>query len=332
MIGPGNYDRQGCGVCQGIGMDKTHSNRMWLRTSGLIGVAGLALAGCDSLEAVTGSAAAPSAAAVSIERGALRIEERDVEAPDVFALRDRGLWDGRPSLGGIWVAVPQSVEPDRVRITNTESGQTVVGGLFRKEVDTPGPAILVSADAAAALGMQAGTPARLELVVLRRETIEIAPPPPVVPIEEAVTETEDDAEAEAEEVVAAETDAAAETATPAAEAVAAATTAAIAATALPPADASEPAEPDVAAAPAPEAPAPALARPYIQVATLGTPVEANAVVKKLQSGGLSAELRVLTLDEKTSFSVVIGPAKSEEERSEIMKRVRDLGYDDAFEV
>ncbi|MEC7965217.1 MAG: SPOR domain-containing protein, partial [Pseudomonadota bacterium] len=32
--------------------------------------------------------------------------ERDIEAPDVFQQTEAGLWDGRPSLGGVWVAHP----------------------------------------------------------------------------------------------------------------------------------------------------------------------------------------------------------------------------------
>ena len=40
--------------------------------------------------------------------------ERDVEAPGVFQVTEAGLWDGRPSLGGVWVAHPDVTEPERV--------------------------------------------------------------------------------------------------------------------------------------------------------------------------------------------------------------------------
>ncbi|MEO0388349.1 MAG: SPOR domain-containing protein [Pseudomonadota bacterium] len=298
-------------------MDKHHSRRTRRRLGGLLGLTGLALAGCDSLEAVTGSAATPSTTPVSVERGELRIEERDVEAPDVFALRDRGLWDGRPSLGGIWVAVPQRVAPDRVKIVNRDNDRSVVGGLFRKEVDNPGPAILVSADAAAALGMQAGTPAPLELVVLRRETVEIAPPPPVVPIEEAVTEPAEAPDSDA-------------------EAVAAATATLLTASAPEPAApvvAPSVPEGEIAAAPlAPAAAVSTLDRPYVQVATLDTPAEANAVVQTLQAGGLSGELRIDASGQTTVFSVVVGPALTEADRTETLDAIRALGFDDALAV
>ena len=46
--------------------------------------------------------------------------ERDIEAADVFRTSEAGLWDGRPSLGGIWVCLlytspsPRDVEESRM--------------------------------------------------------------------------------------------------------------------------------------------------------------------------------------------------------------------------
>ncbi|MEM9432172.1 MAG: SPOR domain-containing protein [Pseudomonadota bacterium] len=310
-------------------MMRPWSVRTRLGTSVLFGAVGLAVAGCDNLDSVTGSDAAP-AAALSADRGVLRIEERDVEAPDVFALRDRGLWDGRPSLGGIWVAVPQSVEPDRVRITNRESGREVVGGLFRKETEASGPAILVSADAAAALGMQAGTPAVLDLVVLRRETVEILPPPPVTPLPpEGATVLAGESEpatvvAAAEDTDAGDTEVAGEAA-----AVAAAATAALVDAAPAPA-ATEPLELDITETAL--EPAPSIEKPYVQVATVDDAVAANDIVRTLQGDGIASELRITADGDRRFFSVVVGPAKTEEERDDALSRIRDLGYDDAFAV
>ena len=90
--------------------------------------------------------------------------QRDVEAPEVFQVTEAGLWDGRPSLGGIWVAHPDVLQPERARITNVASGKTVFGALFRRERDFPGPRIQVSSGAAAALGILAGQPTELEIV------------------------------------------------------------------------------------------------------------------------------------------------------------------------
>jgi hypothetical protein len=63
----------------------------------------------------------------------------DVEAPEVFDITDAGLWDGRPSLGGVWVAHPDATDPERVMIRNTETGSFVIGALFRRERENPGP-------------------------------------------------------------------------------------------------------------------------------------------------------------------------------------------------
>ncbi len=100
---------------------------------------------------------------------ALSLVERDVEAPEAFSLTDKGLWDGRPSLGGVWVAHANVKDPERVIIRNPSNGKSVVGALFRREVANPGPALQVSSDAAAALDMLAGQPAELQVVALRRE-------------------------------------------------------------------------------------------------------------------------------------------------------------------
>ncbi len=110
--------------------------------------------------------------------------ETDVEAPEVFQVTDQGLWDGRPSLGGIWVAHPDVTAPERVVIRNQDNDQFVIGALFRRERDNPGPPIQVSSDAAEALGMLAGAPATLDVTALRRED-PAEPAPEALPTEAA---------------------------------------------------------------------------------------------------------------------------------------------------
>ena len=97
-----------------------------------------------------------------------RMVGKDVEAPDVFSATEEGLWDGRPSLGGIWVAHPDVTAPERVVIRNTSNGKSVTGALFRRERDLPGPTLQISSDAAAALGIVAGKPQELSVTALRR--------------------------------------------------------------------------------------------------------------------------------------------------------------------
>lgn len=104
--------------------------------------------------------------------------EEDVEAPEVFSVTEQGLWDGRPSLGGIWVAHPDVTDPERVLIRNAANGRTVVGALFRRETELPGPPLQVSSDAAAELQMVAGAPQELSVVALRRREVPAEPPEP----------------------------------------------------------------------------------------------------------------------------------------------------------
>lgn len=89
-----------------------------------------------------------------------------VEAPDVFKISDAALWDGRPTFGGIWVAHPDVIQPESVLIRNSVNGESVRGALFRRERLAPGPSIQVSADAAAALGLLAGAPVKLDIVAI----------------------------------------------------------------------------------------------------------------------------------------------------------------------
>lgn len=119
----------------------------------------LAVAGCGD----TGTS--------SVVRGPIRASQptaEDVEAPKVFSAQEAGLWDGRPSLGGVWVAYPGVKNPERVLIRNTTNDRAVVGALFRRERSNPGPKLQVSADAAEELGMLAGAPTRLSVVALKR--------------------------------------------------------------------------------------------------------------------------------------------------------------------
>jgi len=147
----------------------------------------IALAACDENGEFsfqpndsTSTTAAPSTASRSAQ-----LVERDVEAPDAFQVTEAGLWDGRPSLGGIWVAHPDVNEPERVIIRNQANGASVVGALFRRERENPGPPFQVSSDAAVELEMLAGAPTQLEVTALRREEVAEVPEPQPIPAFEA---------------------------------------------------------------------------------------------------------------------------------------------------
>ncbi len=127
----------------------------------------LALAACE--QGPTTSTA--NSANVVVPRATSEV--KDVERPDIFSATELALWDGRPSLGGVWVAHPDVADPERVLIRNTTNGQTISGALFRRERANPGPRIQLSSDAASALSILAGQPTELSLVAVRQETIEI---------------------------------------------------------------------------------------------------------------------------------------------------------------
>ncbi|MEM8881870.1 MAG: SPOR domain-containing protein [Pseudomonadota bacterium] len=166
-------------------MKKTSRFHLWTK-AGILTVSALALAACDDGFELpfgqTASASAPEVdpAPVAQETGL------EVEAPEVFFAEETALWDGRPSLGGVWIAHPDVTDPERVLMTNAQSGDSVVGALFRRERDLPGPALMLSSDAAASLNVIAGEPTELVVVALRREeipedlNIPAAPPEAVV--------------------------------------------------------------------------------------------------------------------------------------------------------
>ncbi|MCX8227404.1 MAG: SPOR domain-containing protein, partial [Sulfitobacter sp.] len=147
--------------------------------AGLVVISTLFLAGCDETgqfnlgQTLRGNGAtdAPKRAGT-----ATKTTERDVEAPDVFSTTEDGLWDGRPSLGGVWVAHPDVKDPERVIIRNNANGKFVVGALFRRARDIPGPRLQISSDAAEALGMLAGAPAQLNVTALRKEQVAVEAP------------------------------------------------------------------------------------------------------------------------------------------------------------
>ncbi|MCC5974111.1 MAG: SPOR domain-containing protein, partial [Rubellimicrobium sp.] len=101
-----------------------------------LGLATLVLSGCEEGQLAFGGegGTAPRAAGATVQ-----LVETDVEAPEIFQVTGSGLWDGRPSLGGVWVAHPDVSQPERVIIRNQDNGNFVIGALFRRERENPGP-------------------------------------------------------------------------------------------------------------------------------------------------------------------------------------------------
>jgi cell division septation protein DedD len=345
--------------------------------------ASVALAGCQpgansaSTDTPAAEGEAPAARASST-----RLVDRDVEAPEVFQVTGQGLWDGRPSLGGVWVATPDAINPERVLIRNTKNGKFVIGALFKRERENPGPPIQISSDAAAALGLLAGQPGEVNITALRRE--EEAPAPaaegPILDTAEtvaaetpaaaptpapasaaldtaAVAAAIDKADGTAAPAAAGEAaEAAAETATeaapkrrwwqrkPKAEADAADTpvtdpaaieqqAAASGGTApASPAVTTAPLDPAAAKAPAaPTAKAPA-GSAFIQLGIFSVEANADRAAETVKKAGAKATVRSETSNGKPYWSVVAGPASTAAEKEALMKKVKDLGFSDAYFV
>ena len=145
--------------------------------------AALVLGGCQS--GTSPFAGKDPAAAASGDAQGVVTMEKDIESPATFNLTGEALWDGRPSLGGVWVAHSSVKDPERVLIRNSKNGKSVVGALFRRERENPGPSIQVSSDAAEALGMLAGQPGELSVVALKRQEVDLTPAAEVTPETEA---------------------------------------------------------------------------------------------------------------------------------------------------
>ena len=263
------------------------------------------------------SAAAPAAT---------RLIERDVEAPEVFQVSEAGLWDGRPSLGGVWVAHPDVAEPERVIIRNATNGKFVIGALFRRERDIPGPRLQTSSDAAAALGMLAGAPVELNVTALRRESVPDATQPENVDVIET-----------AEEIREAPLDPIAAAGASLDEGTVAAATSASTVGAVPPTGAAEGAVQTAALETPSPAPAPTrvpspLDKPFVQIGIFSVEANANRTADMMRSAGMVPTVYAQSSNGKPFWRVVVGPARSTSERSTLLRKVKDVGFSDAYVV
>lgn len=250
-------------------------------------------------------AAAPAATSVTLV-------DRDVEAPEVFSVTDQALWDGRPSLGGVWVASPDAKDPERVILRNPANGKFVIGALFKREVFNPGPKLQISSDAAEALGILAGQPARIGVTALRREEVPVATDAakPLLDANVPVTTTSIDAVASA--------------AIDKAEGKPAASGISATAPAPKPAE-TKPAETTAAAAAPAASAAPGDVR--IQIGIFSVEANANRAVDQLKKAGIAASIRKETTQGKTWWSVV---ANGSGDRAALLDKVKGLGFKDAY--
>jgi hypothetical protein len=312
----------------------------WTR-GGLVVVAALALSACEDGLGTGSSGTAPAASEAS------GTAATDVAAPDVFHVTEAGLWDGRPSLGGIWVAHPDVTDPERVRIVNQSNGQEIIGALFRRERDLPGPALQVSSDAAEGLGMLAGAPVTLDVTAIRRQeapapatpAVEAAPAAAAPTAPEPATEAEPAAQAPAQQAPASQVPAAQAPAPAAAPAPRSGggrglfgglfgRTPAAAPAAGPGGIATTPLDGGAATDAAP--PASPLQFPYVQLATLSTEAAATEAAQALAAKGLPA--RVAAVPGQDAWRLLLGPATTEAQQTALREQAVAEGFADAYLV
>ena len=227
------------------------------------------------------------------ETSSVKLVERDVEDPAVFQVTEPALWDGRPSLGGVWVAYPGDVQPERVIIRNTENKKFVIGALFKRERDNPGPKIQLSSDAASALGILAGKPTTLNVTALRRESVP----------QQATPATTDGGTKKK-------------------------TVKEIAAAAIENADTKKPPKP-VLIKPTPTS---SLAKPFIQIGIFSIETNARNTATSLATLGVVPIVKAQESKNKKFWRVLIGPASNKSERAGLLKKAHSLGFGDAYFV
>lgn len=290
-------------------------------------------------EGTTAGAAAGAKPAKPGTTKSVKLVDRDIEAPEVFSVTDMALWDGRPSLGGVWVASPDAVDPERVILRNTANGKFVIGALFRRERDNPGPALQISSDAATALGLLAGEPGRISVTALRREEAPVATPDATKPILDAAETVETETLAPA----GASADATAPAATAAKPAakqkglglfrkkpktdgpVAPVVSSAPATAAAPAAAPAAPAAKAPAAPAKPAAPAPAAAKGgVIQIGIFSVEANAKRAVDTLAKAGVQASLREEKSQGKAFWSVTATGG------ADALSKVKAAGFADAY--
>jgi len=277
------------------------------------------------------------------QNGSIKLVERDVEAPEVFQVTEKALWDGRPSLGGVWVAHPNSDQPERVIIRNKTNGKFVIGALFKRERDNPGPKLQLSSDAAAALGVLAVAPTTLNVTVLRRETVkeddgggspatpetvttEVLKPTPTQDIKASVLQSV--AAADAKKGTTKTVDIARTTPNASKPAPKATPTAKTAAPKTAPAKTAAP----KAAAPKAVAQiaASSLSLPYIQLGFFSVEGNARNTLKALETRKMPGKVIKASAKGKTFWRVLAGPAQTKGERDAYLNEIKKMGFANAY--
>ena len=75
-----------------------------------------------------------------------------------------------------------------------------------------------------------------------------------------------------------------------------------------------------------------LTKPYLQIGIFSVEANARDTVSSMTAKGLSASMSRLTLNNKSFWRVIVGPAATMANMSAMIKTVRAAGFDDAYAV
>ncbi|MGB1209490.1 MAG: SPOR domain-containing protein [Paracoccaceae bacterium] len=219
----------------------------------------------------------------------------DVAAPAIFDAEDTGQWDGRPSLGGVWVTHPAAKSPERVFIKNMSNGRQTVGALYTGE-SSDNPPVRVSSEAAQALGMRAQAAAVLRITALRRPG-DIGKTSPTAAPATAPVPRDRPADLSGPQT---------------------STLGNSSVSVLAPRRSVRP-----QAAPLP-------ARPALQIGIFSTRTNARRAQARLQDAGVPAIIRSVTLQGGTYYSLGTGAIRTERARDRLLARAHAAGFGDAY--
>lgn len=233
------------------------------------------------------------------------LKEREVEAPEVFQATDLGGWDGRQTLGGVWVAHPNVTAPEKAIIRDVETGKFVIGTVFSKDGAVGGPTFQMSSDAASALGHPIGATRNINVTALRREQVQVEP-------------------------------AANTSVRPTPAPLGVESIGGVATTPLPsttPGGAIKPVARPTSSAPQIATPvASNLAKPFVQLGIFSIQGNATSTANLMSSMGLRASVLKESISGKTFWRVIAGPAQNQAELANILAKVKSQGFSDAYPV
>lgn len=112
------------------------------------------------------AAAEPKPASAHPVGASAAIDQTLAPDPGAFAAELDAVWDGLPTLQGIWIAHPLASRARRVRLTNQETGAQVDAALFRRDPNQGGPTTMISSEAAEKLGIEPGAETPITIVAI----------------------------------------------------------------------------------------------------------------------------------------------------------------------